>query len=185
MCGSHNLQLQLSNPAKDLIGEGAVDALNVMQMLHCACDLQESLNWIEFVEMLEIATDHVEMHLEDAFVGPLDQEAQVFLEKFNKAKHFRDFANVDALWPLKDDGSKSFRRIPQAILTRWWHVGEAAKVVWHGYPLLFRMTQVVINVCGSNSRPGKIASVMQVRWSYLALVVCYQFVTHVVFSLSC
>ena len=56
-CSIHALQLQLSNAAKRMLGEGGLGKRNAMQMLHSICDLQESLDIEEWRHALIRATD--------------------------------------------------------------------------------------------------------------------------------
>jgi hypothetical protein len=47
-CTLHAIQIALANPVKKALGEGALGARAMMQMLHSACDLQESMEFGEF-----------------------------------------------------------------------------------------------------------------------------------------
>jgi hypothetical protein len=99
-CGIHNLQLQLANPIKELIGEGGLESRNMMQMMHCAYDLQESLNWVEFMAALEISIPFVKSYLNGTVNNaPQDEEDCIFHEKMMRVLQLRNFAEVETLWP--------------------------------------------------------------------------------------
>ena len=58
-CCMHGLQLQLSNGIKAALGEGGLDNVNVMQMLHSACRLQESMDLEEWHHVLHLSSQFV------------------------------------------------------------------------------------------------------------------------------
>jgi hypothetical protein len=48
LCTLHAIQIALANPVKKAMGEGSLGARTMMQMLHSAYDLQESVEYSEF-----------------------------------------------------------------------------------------------------------------------------------------
>lgn len=180
-CSIHCLQLQLSRPITELMGDGGLDKQNVMQMLHSAYDLQEALNWSELQRIIAIAAPEVASILSES--DDVQDERDHFRVKMDHVKTFRDFTECDSLWPKKinaDTGEETtrLRKLPAPILTRWHTVGATATAVWHSYVLLFQCLQIVINIHGSRVA-GKIASgmmplmVQPELFSDLALIHCY------------
>jgi len=58
-CCIHSLQIQLSNAVKNAFGEGALDRVNAMQMLHTAYRLQEALDGDEWRHILYKSSEFV------------------------------------------------------------------------------------------------------------------------------
>jgi hypothetical protein len=173
-CGLHNLQLSVANPIKSTMGEGGLDKKNLMQLLHSVYDLQESMDkevWrvhvseaLKFLETYSARDTH--------YVG-LTQGDQQFADKWELVKTFRHF---NAMLTAKELKRTRFK-IPAPVLTRWWTVGETARVLWSAYLLVLRISQQVINT--TSSKPNKIASGLQPLllelelFSDLALVNCF------------
>jgi hypothetical protein len=173
-CSLHNLQLSVANPIKQTMGEGGLEKKNLMQLLHSIYDLQESMD-----------RDVWKMHVTEAmaFLGSYGSNAtpfvgltvgdQQFAAKWELVKTFRQFSTT---LTNKDFKRTSFK-IPAPVLTRWWSVGETARVSWSAYLLLLRISQQVIN--STASKPNKIASGLQPLmmepelFSDLALVHCF------------
>ena len=74
-------------------------------------------------------------------------------------EHVKTFRKFLAALPNKDLKRAIFK-IPAPVLTRWWTVGEAARVVWTAYLLIFRISQQVINA-NTSAKATKIASGLQ------------------------
>jgi hypothetical protein len=155
-CSLHNLQLAVANPIKEILGEGGLDKKNVMQMLHSITDLQESMEGSIWNAHVEEALDFLATYgsSNTPYIGETDGDKQ-FAVKWELVKTFHDFNNT---MTDKEEKKVNFK-IPVPVLTRWWSVGETARVTWSAYLLLIRISQQVIN--STSSKPNKIASGLQ------------------------
>jgi hypothetical protein len=173
-CSLHNLQLSVANPIKATMGEGGLDRKNIMQLLHSVYDLQESMErevWrVHVAEALKFLEAFGASNT--PYLG-LTQGDRQFADKWELVKTFRPFQPMLTAKEVK----RTRFKIPAPVLTRWWTVGETARVSWSSYLLLLRITQQVINT--SSSKPNKIASGLQPLllelelFSDLALVNCF------------
>ena len=97
-CTLHCYQLHLSIGVNMQMGAGSLKKKNMMQMLHCAYDIQKNLSSAEFQEYIKIASDWVTAQLgEDAVL-----EEGHFQPKFNKIKawcNWKPLTNSPSLWP--------------------------------------------------------------------------------------
>ena len=59
-CTLHAIQIALANPVKKAMGKGSLGARTMMQMLHSAYDLLESMEYSEFRLVMEEAKQWVE-----------------------------------------------------------------------------------------------------------------------------
>jgi hypothetical protein len=59
-CTLHAIQIALANPVKKAMGEGSLGARTMMQMLHYAYDLKESMEFSEFGLVMDEAKQWVE-----------------------------------------------------------------------------------------------------------------------------
>jgi hypothetical protein len=171
-CSLHNLQLSVANPIKQLLGDGGLEKKNVMQLLHSIYDLQDSLgNEVWNVHVAE-AVKFMQAYTATPYVGITDADKQ-FALKWELVKTFRSF---DALLTKKELERANYK-IPAPVLTRWWTVGETARVSWSAYLLLLRISQQVINA--TTRVQNKIASGLQPLlleaelFSDLALIHCF------------
>lgn len=153
-CSIHCLQLQLSKPTKELIGEGGPDKRNAMQLLHCVYDLQKYIEWPQVVAMMDLSQEWVDNHLTDGYNPDADSSRgdREFAESFNKVRRFRSFEPM---------GKQRWRRCPACVLTRWQYVGAAAEYGFQCYLVLFKFSQLCINQCASNIKINKAASHFQ------------------------
>ena len=58
-CSLHALQLQLSNAVRETFGEGALDKINAMQLIHSVYRLQESIDMDEWRHVLYLSLIHI------------------------------------------------------------------------------------------------------------------------------
>jgi hypothetical protein len=119
-------------------------------------DLQDSSMESSLWKMhCEEAATFINSNLNTPFVGDTVAD-KLFADKWEKIKIFRKFE-------LMDDASikKTTLKVPKAVLTRWWTVGEAASVTWSAYILIFRVCQQVINAQATIAKSNKIASQLQ------------------------
>ena len=152
-CFIHCLQLQLSKPTKDLIGEGAPNARNAMQALHTIYDLQGYMEWRQVVAMMDHSQQWVDSHLDGYFPeDPSNSGDADFANKHNKVLAFRQFTKLD---------KQNWRACPACVLTRWQYVGGAASYGFEYYLVLLKFTQLCINRHGSNNKINKAASNLQ------------------------
>jgi hypothetical protein len=154
-CGLHNLQLSIANPIKQTMGEGGLEKKNVMQLLHSVYDLQESMDRDVWKMHVKEATAFLDDfgNSDTPYIGVSNGDCQ-FATKWELVKAFRQFDAMNN----KETKWVNFK-IPAPVLTRWWTVGETAKVSWSAYLLLLRISQQVIN--STSSKPNKIASGLQ------------------------
>ena len=156
-CSIHAFQLTLAVPTQKILGEGGLGMKNVMQLIHSVYDMQEALDFDEYVEIMDKAR---------AFVRKMQANKNAdydygdsatdkdFGEKMSKVISFyKDFQSTDF------DLNSRVRKMAAPVLTRWWYVGEACKYVWQNYPAIVKATQMVINIYGT--KPNKIASGLQ------------------------
>jgi hypothetical protein len=81
-CSIHNIQLSLSNPVKQLMGEGDLEKKNVMQLLHSVHDLQDSMEPVVWKAHVKESLKFMEQHVGDEGTALVtDTEAdQVFAD---------------------------------------------------------------------------------------------------------
>jgi hypothetical protein len=103
-CGIHNLQLQLSRPIKELIGDGGIDNRNAMQLLHSIHDLQGYQDWNQCRAVMEEARVYSNAHYDwdldedDGIVTPGDI---AYAGRWNIVRTFREFELIteeDSKW---------------------------------------------------------------------------------------
>jgi len=180
-CCIHGLQLQLSNGIKEALGEGGLDNVNVMQMLHSVYRLQESLDLEEWRHILYLSSQFVAdfdpatvpeampiaASTEDNAKKKMtraEKEAankNVFMQDMKRLhgfhSAFKTAAESDPSSLNKYIGTIFYKMIAP-ILTRWWTVGSGASYCFGYYLQLFHACQTVINVYPSGSTPNDIAS---------------------------
>jgi hypothetical protein len=134
-CSLHNLPLSIANPIKQTMGEGTLGMKNVGQLIHSVHDLQESLDIEVWKVHIDEAVKFLEAYINNEYVGRTAGD-ECFASKWMHVKSFQQF---DATIAKKDFKSTSYT-IPAWVLTRWWTVGKAARVLWSAYLLLFCVT---------------------------------------------
>ena len=72
-CCIHSLQVQLSNAVKETFGEGKIDRVNAMQLLHSVWRLQESLDLDEWRHVLYKSSQWVASYTPDVVVEETEQ----------------------------------------------------------------------------------------------------------------
>jgi hypothetical protein len=155
----HAIQRALANPVKKAMGKGSLGARTMMQMLHSAYNLQESMEFSEFRLVMDEAKQWVEQQQKRTNCLPAniyDPKIKDFL--FNTWNRVNEFALPHG---KSDKLPEKIQKIPQPVLTRWWYVGVAAAFLKHYYRIVLRATQIIINLNDSKSRPNKIASGLQ------------------------
>jgi hypothetical protein len=78
-CTLHAIQIALANPVKKAMSEGSLGARAMMQMLHSACDLKESMEYSEFRLVMEEAKQWVEDKRNDSLPTGYDPRIKDFL----------------------------------------------------------------------------------------------------------
>ena len=141
-CSIHTFQLTLAVPTQKVLGEGGLGMKNVMQLVHSVYDLQESLDFEEYVEVMVEAR---------AFVSAIQSNAEYDYGETTSDQEFKakidmiaSFYN-DQFHSTKFDVGKKIKKMSAPVLTRWWYVGEACKYVWQNYLAVAKGTQMVIN----------------------------------------
>jgi len=170
-CTIHALQLQLRNAVHATFGAGGLDKVNAMQLLHSVCALQESLDLEEWRCMLCKSSLHVN-ECDPTAAAPeanatatrkeqaqASHKAQFELE-FAKVHAFHSKFKTDVVDPDANYHGTMLEKMSQPILTRWWTVGHGASKVFDCYLICFHSCQLIINICGSESSPHKIASTL-------------------------
>ena len=173
-CTIHTFQLTLKNPIEKVLGDGGLGTRNMMQLIHAVYDMQESL---EFQEYLEVMTESV------AFTRKLQAGKDYSYGGSKYDDEFKDrMTTVIGFYNNFSSASffgtkKQIKKMPAPVLTRWWYVGEACKFVWQYYPAILKATQIVINTY--TKKPNKIASGLQPLileheiFADLSLVYCF------------
>jgi hypothetical protein len=136
--------------------EGSLGARTMMQMLHSAYDLQESMEYSEFQLVMEEAKQWVEDKQMIAYLHGTIQRIKDFL--LNTWNRVNDFALPHG---ESEELPDKIQKIPQPVLTRWWYVGVAAAFLKKYFQIVLRATQICININDSKSCPNKIASGLQ------------------------
>jgi len=166
-CTLHSLQLQLGNAIKETFGQGALDKVNAMQLLHSVYRLQESIDLAEWRHILYLSSQFVAGH--DATANTevnermpaAEKNRRMFLQSYNKIVKFHGAFHKqpeDNPATLKKYLETIYGKMTAPILTRWWTVGAAAAYVFKYYLHIFHAAQTVINMYPSNSNPYNIAS---------------------------
>mgnify|MGYP000526250362 CR=1 FL=1 len=168
-CCIHSLQTQLKNAVCATFGEGAIDRINVTQMLHSACRLQESLDMDEWRHVLLLSSQFVlsfdtsvVVHDKDEIeaMTAADRNCNTFLQECNRILLFHSKFKKPIVDPDAAYKGTILAKMLQPILTRWWTVGAGASYVFDCYLVLFHACQTVINVCSSISTPNVVASAL-------------------------
>ena len=185
-CTTHALQLQLRNSVVDALGDGALDKVNAMQLLHTVWDLQESLDRDEWKHMLTIANEFVVAH--DPTAPAMAPDEQRRAADRNKATFQAEFAKVYKYHsefkktPLDHTANiigTLLQKMQAPILTWWWTVGTGCDYAFDYFLQLFFAAQIVINTCPSGSGPHGIASNLyahmlnQENFIDITLIRCY------------
>lgn len=79
----------------------------------------------------EAAVCFLNANIDSHYIGVTDGDKQ-FASKWEKIKIFRLFVAIDEV-----AFKKALLKIPAPVLTRWWTVGETARVTWNYYLLLY------------------------------------------------
>ena len=178
-CCIHTFQLTLKNPVEKVLGEGGLGMRNLLQMLHAVYDMQQSLEYEEFIEVMNESISFVKRVQADSDFDYGDSAYDViFKERMDHVIDFYDdFKCHRFFFASKGKRSAAIKKMQAPVLTRWWYVGEACKYVWKLFPVILKATQIVINVY--SGKPNKIASGLQPLllerdiFTDLALVKCY------------
>lgn len=165
-CCIHGLQLQLRNAVVHALGDGGLEKVNAVQLIHTVCDLQESLDMSEWRHMLFEASKCIAA-FDPATAGAMmptskSQENEMecqqalatvfgFHSKFNVAEA------VDPTSTSKHVGA-IHAKMTAPILTRWWTVGAGSSCTFEHCLRLFHAAQIVVNTCKSSSGPHGVAS---------------------------
>jgi hypothetical protein len=176
-CTLHAIQIALANPVKKAMGEGSLEARTMMQMLHSAYDLQESMEYSEFRLVMKEAKQWVEDKRNNSLPARYDPRIKDFLlNTWNRVNEFA-LPHGDG-----EEVPKKIQKIPQPVLTRWWYVGVAVAFLKKYFQIVLRATQICININDSKSRPNKIASGLQSMMkediAYLDMLFLAQFHTN-------
>jgi len=163
-CCIHALQLQLSNAVKRAFGEGALDKINAMQLIHSVWRLQESIDLDEWKHVLCLSSEWVANYdptaIDDNGLTPAQvRNRNSFLEQYNRVLLFHSkFSKVKADPEAAITKATVLAKMQAPILTRWWTVGAASSFVFDYYLIIFHAAQTVINLYDSTSTPNGIAS---------------------------
>ena len=174
-CTIHALQLQISNAIKITFGDGGLEKVNAMQLLHSVYRLQESLSDLnEWRHILYRAGVYVSTYkANDVVIAPPNATAQqkneaAFRQQFNKVYCFHTAFKRGLLVDpsvLSVYKGTIYYKMTAPILTRWWTVGAAASYAFDYYLHLYVACQQVINIYDSTHVPNKIASTLFVLMS--------------------
>ena len=138
-CSLHNLQLTISKPVKDTMGDVGLDKKNLMQLLHSVYDLQDSMTHDVWKLIVQDSETFLLAHGGVNEYNPVTPADIMFASKWNKVKTFRYFGTT-----ITDRTGKKVKCKFQApVLTRWWTVGEASESVYECFLLLVKICQSV------------------------------------------
>lgn len=167
-CCVHALQIQLKNAVCKTFGEGALDRVNAMQLLHSVYRLQESLDMDEWRYILLKASQWVSNYTpqdEDDLVEEnnkkktaQEKHEDAFIREYNKVYKFHSKFNKKAIDVAAKITGTLLAKMQQPILTRWWTVGSASSYTFDYYLHIFHACQTVINMYKADSTPNIIAS---------------------------
>jgi hypothetical protein len=158
-CTLRAIQIALANPVKKPVGEGSLGARGTMQMLHSACDLQESVEFGEFKLTMSEASQWVQLkQADDSPVDACDPKIRDFF--VNAWDRVSDFVLAPPPGNLLEPMEKT-QKIAQPVLTRWWLVGVAAASMKQHHRVVLGASQICINTNNPNAKPNKIASGLQ------------------------
>jgi len=162
-CTLHAIQLTLSNPVKVAFMEGGLEKRSMLQMLHSMYDLQESMEYEHFQLYMEKAKQLVIRKLTHT------AESHPPVDEFEV-----DWYRLLAFVPRFINEDEIIKRVPAAVLTRWWYVGVAGEYAVRHYLIVFAACQMIINDHDINSRPtiiaGSLYSLMMEQQLYSDLV---------------
>jgi len=163
-CTIHAVQTQLRNAIVNVLGEGALERVNAMQLLHSVYRLQESIDLAEWRHVLIKASEFVAEYdptliNEDPDLSTRQNEhRQEFYSKHNMIlKYHTGFKKTVVNQDANYEGG-ILAKITAPILTRWWTVGAGASYVFDYYLQLFHACQTIINMYSSGTTPYLIAS---------------------------
>jgi len=167
-CCIHALQLQLRNAVIAVFGDGGLDKINSMQLIHSVYDLQETLDQHEWRHVLWKSTEFV--YSFDPIQDVADNIDDLTGREKNRAEFHKSYALVLAFHskfkkdqPLDPTSLEKYKqtvysKMTAPILTRWWTVGAGASFVFDYYLVMYHACQAIINTFDSSSRANKIAS---------------------------
>jgi len=169
-CCIHALQLQLRNAVVAVFGEGGLEKINVMQMLHSVYDLQEAIDPEEWRHMLWKSSVFVynfdaaavitnEAALDNMLA--IDRNRNTFYQSYaNVLSYHSKFKKEAPVHPdtLAECKGTVYSKMTAPILTRWWTVGAGCLYVFDYYLQIYHVCQSIINVYASDSKANRIAS---------------------------
>jgi len=167
-CTIHALQLQISNAIRTTFGEGGLEKVNAMQLLHSVYRLQELLSDLnEWRHILHRAGQCVSSYDDtEVIVLPKRSTAQqrnqdAFRQEFLKTYKFHSKFKKNAL-PDPSSAATTYKmttcmKMLAPILPRWWTVGAGASYAFDYYLYIYHVCQQVINTYDSVTAPYKIA----------------------------
>ena len=146
-------------PTQKVLGEGGLGVKNVMQLVHSVYDLQESIDFEEYTEVMveaRLFVQHIQSNTDPHIYGESSPDDGFKQKMETIASFYKDFQLAGSF----DDKVK---KMAAPVLTRWWYVGEACRYVWQNYPAIFKATQMIINMY--STKPNKIASNLTIAQS--------------------
>jgi len=128
-CCVHALQLQLNNAVRAALGDGGLDKVNAMQLLHLVYNLQEAVGSKEWRHILVKSSNYVanfdpSLPIEEPTdaMSVAQQNKLVFEQAFAVVYKYHSKFTIQ-----EDSDENSFKgtilqKPPAPILTRWWTV---------------------------------------------------------------
>ena len=164
-CCVHALQLQLNNAVRAALGDGGLDKVNAMQLLHLVYNLQEAVGSKEWRHIL-VKSSNCVANFDPSL--PIEEPTHAMsVAQQNKLVFEQAFAVVykyHSKFTIQEDSDENsfkgtiLQKPPAPILTRWWTVGAGTSCTFSYYLQLFHAAQTAINVFDSGSSPHIIAS---------------------------
>jgi len=163
-CGIHCVQIELKNAVTNAFGEGGLDKVNALQMLHSMHRLQESVTRDEWQHILNLSSEFAfNCNPENIDGGELTPAQRRNRESFhNKHNHVLAFHCKFKKEQVDPSATKLkgtvLSKLQQPTLARWWTVGAAASFFFDHCLVIFHACQTAIDVFDSVQTPNDIAS---------------------------
>jgi len=165
-CCIHGLQLQLRNSVVTALGDGGLEKVNAMQLIHSVYDLQESIELEVWRHVLWRSCQYIAA-FNPATAGTTipttkaqeceNEFKQKLAALFGFHTKFNTTEVVNLTTAMKYKGT-THCKMTAPMLTRWWTVGAGSSYIFEYYLPLFHAAQTVINAYNSGSGPHGIAS---------------------------
>jgi len=155
--------LQLHNSVCNALGDGGLDKVNAMQLLHSVYDLQQVLELDEWRYILTKSSKFVANYdptiVDDMVPTNASETNQLeFCQGYNKILKLHSQFKTNAIDPEAVYKGTVLQKAQAAILTRWWTVGAAASFTFECYLVIYHASQTIVNVYAATNKAHNIVS---------------------------